>query len=191
MTVGRIDSRFTGGSRTGSRKRPRTSRRERRRPAIVATFNDYARRELGVVSDRSTSCRRGSTRSGISATCRRIERPENAVHERAARISYAMAMNPKMKVLVQQGYFDLACPYGTVKHAIDHLNVTPKLRRTSHRVLRSRSHDVRASGLDAEVRRHDQGVHRRERELKPRDFCSESGLSRTPAGRQRVYRFAP
>jgi carboxypeptidase C (cathepsin A) len=38
-------------------------------------------------------------------------------------------MNPKMKVLVQSGYFDLACPYGTVKAAIDHLNITPELRR--------------------------------------------------------------
>ncbi len=44
-------------------------------------------------------------------------------------ISYAMTMNPKMKVLVQSGYFDLACPYGTVKHAIDHLTITPELRR--------------------------------------------------------------
>jgi len=44
-------------------------------------------------------------------------------------ISYAMTLNPKMKVLVQQGYFDLACPYGTVMHAIEHLNITPELRR--------------------------------------------------------------
>ena len=43
-------------------------------------------------------------------------------------LSYAMTMNPNMKVLVQQGYFDLACPYGTVLHAIDHLNITPELR---------------------------------------------------------------
>ncbi len=33
------------------------------------------------------------------------------------------------KILVQSGYFDLACPYGTVKAAIDHLNITPDLRR--------------------------------------------------------------
>ena len=44
-------------------------------------------------------------------------------------LAYAMTMNPKMKILVQQGYFDLACPYGTVHHAIEHLNITPELRR--------------------------------------------------------------
>jgi carboxypeptidase C (cathepsin A) len=43
-------------------------------------------------------------------------------------LSYAMTMNPKMKVLVQQGYFDLACPYGSVLHAINHLSITTELR---------------------------------------------------------------
>jgi carboxypeptidase C (cathepsin A) len=43
-----------------------------------------------------------------------------------------MTMNPKMKVLVQQGYFDLACPYGTVKAAINQLNIAPELRRNVH-----------------------------------------------------------
>jgi len=38
-------------------------------------------------------------------------------------------MNPKMKVLVQSGYFDLACPYGTVAYVLDHLALPPKLRQ--------------------------------------------------------------
>ena len=44
-------------------------------------------------------------------------------------LAHAMAMNPKMKVLVQQGYFDLACPYGTVEYFVDHLNVPADVRR--------------------------------------------------------------
>jgi carboxypeptidase C (cathepsin A) len=43
-----------------------------------------------------------------------------------------MTMNPKMKVLIQQGYYDLACPYGTVKAAVDRLTITPELRRNVH-----------------------------------------------------------
>jgi carboxypeptidase C (cathepsin A) len=39
-----------------------------------------------------------------------------------------MTMNPKMKVLVLQGYFDLACPYRTVEYAIEHLDLAPALR---------------------------------------------------------------
>jgi carboxypeptidase C (cathepsin A) len=33
-----------------------------------------------------------------------------------------------MKVLVQTGYFDLACPYGTVTYFVDHLDVPPAVR---------------------------------------------------------------
>jgi len=43
-------------------------------------------------------------------------------------LSQAITMNPKMKVLIQQGYFDLACPYRTVEYAVDHLDVSPELR---------------------------------------------------------------
>lgn len=46
-------------------------------------------------------------------------------------LAHAMVRNPKMKVLVQQGYFDLACPYGTVEYFIDHLDVPPTCGRTS------------------------------------------------------------
>ena len=45
--------------------------------------------------------------------------------KRSGRISQAMTQNPKMKVLVQSGYFDLACPYGTVDYALQHLDVAP------------------------------------------------------------------
>ena len=59
-----------------------------------------------------------------------VERDANTPPSRTSYdLAYAMTMNPKMKILVQQGYFDLACPYGTVNHAIEHLNVTPELRR--------------------------------------------------------------
>jgi len=33
-----------------------------------------------------------------------------------------------MKVLVQTGYFDLACPYRTAEYAVEHLNVSPAVR---------------------------------------------------------------
>jgi hypothetical protein len=36
-------------------------------------------------------------------------------------------MNPKMQVLIQQGYFDLAVPYRTVEYVVDHLDVAPEL----------------------------------------------------------------
>jgi carboxypeptidase C (cathepsin A) len=99
-------------------------------PAIVAAYNDYARRELGVVSEQkyelSAQLYKDWDLGHVQpdSNGRKIPYP-NVLPD----ISYAMSMNPKMKVLVQSGYFDLACPYGTVKDAIDHLNITPELRR--------------------------------------------------------------
>jgi len=39
-----------------------------------------------------------------------------------------MTMNPRMKILIEQGYFDLAVPYRSVEYVIDHLDVAPELR---------------------------------------------------------------
>ena len=44
-------------------------------------------------------------------------------------LAQAMTLNPKMKVLMQAGYFDLACPYRTIEYAVDHLAVSPEVRK--------------------------------------------------------------
>ena len=131
ITVGRIDSRFAGGmpnrlSETTAFDPYATAVA----PAIVATFNDYARRELGVVSDQKYELSAGLWKDWdfghVQPDSAGMKVPyANVLPD----LAYAMTMNPKMKVLVQQGYFDLACPYGTVQHAIEHLNVTPELQR--------------------------------------------------------------
>jgi carboxypeptidase C (cathepsin A) len=131
VTLGRVDSRFGGGM--PSRIMETTAfdpYMSSVAPAIVATYNDYARRELGVVSE---------VKYELSA---RLYKDWDLSHEQPNSngrkvpypnvlpdLSYAMSINPKMKVLVQSGYFDLACPYGTVQSAIDQLNITPELRR--------------------------------------------------------------
>ena len=43
-------------------------------------------------------------------------------------LSYAMIQNPKMKVLFQQGYYDLATPHFTTQYMIDHLKIPAALR---------------------------------------------------------------
>jgi len=44
-------------------------------------------------------------------------------------LAHAMVRNPKMRVLVHQGYFDLACPYGTVEYFVDQMPVPADVRR--------------------------------------------------------------
>lgn len=134
LTVGRIDSRFTAGM--PSRILETTAfdpYASAVAPAIVATYNAYARGELGVISEQNYKLSGGLYKDWDlnhvppDSNGQKIPYP-NVLPD----ISYAMTMNPKMKVLVQTGYFDLACPYGTVKAAIDHLNITPELRRNVH-----------------------------------------------------------
>ena len=43
-------------------------------------------------------------------------------------LMHALTMNPRMKVLIHQGYFDLAVPYRTVEYVLDHLDLAPELR---------------------------------------------------------------
>jgi carboxypeptidase C (cathepsin A) len=130
-TLGRVDSRFAGGM--PSRVSETTAfdpYMSAVAPAVVAAYNDYARRELGVVTELKYELSAGLYKDWDlghvqpDSDGRKIPYP-NVLPD----ISYAMSMNPKMKVLVQAGYFDLACPYGTVKAAIDQLNITPELRR--------------------------------------------------------------
>jgi carboxypeptidase C (cathepsin A) len=128
--VGRVDSRYVGGdiSRIAETMKydPYGTAVG---PAIVATFNDYYRRELKVDSDREYVLSGDLEKDWDN----RHEQPDmggskvpypNTIVD----LSQAITMNPKMKVLVQQGYFDLACPYRTVEYALDHLDVGPALR---------------------------------------------------------------
>jgi carboxypeptidase C (cathepsin A) len=131
ITVGRIDSRFVGGmpNRIGESTAfdPYAAAVA---PAIVATFNDYARRELKMVSDQPYVLSAGLWKDWDFGHVQPDSNGQKLPYASVlADLSYAMTMNPKMKVLVQQGYFDLACPYGTVTHAIEHLNIPAELRR--------------------------------------------------------------
>lgn len=130
IVVGRIDSRFRGGDLNALSESMRYDPYSAAiAPAIVATFNDYYRQELKVESDRQYQ---------LSGDVGENWDPRHAqpdlggskapVSNTAVDLAQLMTMNPKMKILIQQGYFDLAVPYRSVEYVLDHLNVTPELR---------------------------------------------------------------
>jgi carboxypeptidase C (cathepsin A) len=130
LVVGRIDTRYTGGNISGTAESMRYDPYAAAiAPAIVATFNDYYRNELKVESTREYVL---SARFGGQWDPRHRS-PDGGetvpVANTGIDLAHAMVRNPKMKVLVQQGYFDLACPYGTVEYFVDHMNVPPEVRR--------------------------------------------------------------
>lgn len=130
LVVGRVDTRYTGGTLSGIAEATRYDPYSASvAPAIVATFNDYYRNELKVQSDREYVLS-GRVDGSWDNSHRQPDVGQPVpVANTGVDLAHAMIRNPKMKVLVQQGYFDLACPYGTVEYFVDHLNVPADVRR--------------------------------------------------------------
>ena len=97
-------------------------------PALLATFNDYYRQELKLDAERAYVLTADLWKDWDF----RHEQPgtgfKGALPSTAVDLAVAMAMNPKMKVQIHSGYFDLACPYGMVNYVFDHMSLTPALR---------------------------------------------------------------
>ena len=46
----------------------------------------------------------------------------------AVDLAYAMTQNPNMRVLVQQGYYDLATPHFATEYTFSHMGLDPEVR---------------------------------------------------------------
>lgn len=128
--VGRIDTRYVGNTTDKlAENMPYDPYDAHVAPAIVATFNDYYRRDLKVDTDQRYVLSGGLYRHWDQ----RHQRPgtpwKAPFADTTTDLAHAMTLNPKMKVLVDSGYFDLACPYRTVEYAIEHLDVTPDIAK--------------------------------------------------------------
>ena len=131
VVVGRVDTRYTGGNLNAlSELMPYDPYSNAVAPAIVATLNDYYRQELKVESDRPylLSADLWQSWDNSHAQPNLVQGGKVPFANTVVDLGHAMTLNPKMKVLVQTGYFDLACPYRTVEYAIEHLAVAPAVR---------------------------------------------------------------
>jgi carboxypeptidase C (cathepsin A) len=120
LTVGRLDSRFKGVDRTAAGERPEFD------PASVAfagpfaaVFNNYAEKELGWKSELNYELLTDKVRPWNY-------RPyDNQYVNVAEDLRYAMAINPNLKVLVNNGYYDLATPFYATQYTFSHLGFDP------------------------------------------------------------------
>lgn len=129
-TAGRIDSRFKGNTinRIGETATydPMLSGIG---PSYLAAFMDYYRTDLKV---------EGATDykvfGGLFAKWDWKHRQPDMGGMRlpfantSVDLAFAMTQNPAMKVLVQQGYYDLATPHLATEYYMDHLNIADELR---------------------------------------------------------------
>ncbi len=121
-SVGRIDSRFKGIEALAVTEMPEFDPSMLAMgPPYTACFNAYVRSELGVRTDMvyETLNEKASDK---------WEWEKGVLPTTGEALRGAMAKNPYMKVLIGQGYFDLATPYLATEYMITHMNIDPALR---------------------------------------------------------------
>ncbi|MEE9391299.1 MAG: peptidase S10 [Planctomycetota bacterium] len=125
VTVGRLDSRFTGLDRTQTGTRPSYD------PSLAAitgpytaALNHYLRANLGYENDR-----RYRILGGLPWNYGNYK---NRYLNVAETLRKAMTKNPHLKVWVCSGYYDLATPYFAMEYTVSHMMLDPKLRPNIH-----------------------------------------------------------
>jgi len=127
LRVGRLDGRFTGPNPEGvfdSRQYDPTG--SAIVPPYTSVFNNYLRTELDYKVDMpykvfawdEPAFQKWDWGEAVKGF------PNTAPGLRAA-----LVKNPYLKVLVMEGYYDLATPYAAANYSIDHLNLTPEYRK--------------------------------------------------------------
>ncbi len=129
QTTGRIDGRFKAGMLNPlGEKTDFDPLNSDIGPAVVATFQDYLRETLKVDSERPYVISAPLWKTWDSRHAQPdldgLKVPPNT----GVDLAFALIQNPRMKVLVQQGWFDLATPYPATTYFLDHLDVPPALR---------------------------------------------------------------
>lgn len=122
-TVGRLDSRFTAADRDSAGELYEFD------PsfatifgAYAAAMNDYVRRELKFEEDAPYEVLKGLYLNwGWKDFANRFANVGETLRK-------ALAMNPRMKVLVANGYFDFATPHFASDYTFDHLGMDDSVR---------------------------------------------------------------
>jgi carboxypeptidase C (cathepsin A) len=120
QTIGRLDSRFTGTSRSAVAETasfdPSMSAI---RPPYTAMFNQYVRSELGYKSDLEYYILGGGFR--FDEWDWGIQR--GGFPDTAQALKDAFDKNPFMKLFIGSGYFDLATPYFATQYTLNHMSL--------------------------------------------------------------------
>ena len=122
ITVGRLDSRYTGFDKDAAGE---YSESDPSYDAILgpytATLYDYVRKDLGVELDRQYEIL-----TSLYQTWK-YEEHENQFVNTADKLRTAFRMNAALKVIVCNGYYDLATPYFATQYTFDHIELPAKL----------------------------------------------------------------
>jgi carboxypeptidase C (cathepsin A) len=128
LRVGRLDARYTGPDPNGLLDTPfydPTS--SQTGPPFTSVFNNYLRTELNYKVDMpyNVSAPRGGGPGGDTWDWGSAG---DGFPDTASAMRQAIVKNPYLKILVMEGYYDLATPYYAANYTVDHLNLPPKYR---------------------------------------------------------------
>lgn len=131
VTVGRVDSRFKGDMINllgeSAFYDPMTTAIG---PPYLAAFMDYYRSDLGVKTSDEYVVSAGLYKNwDWNHKQPDVQWLKSPFSNTLIDLSMTMKKNPGMKVLYQQGYFDLATPHLATKYYIDHMDITPELHK--------------------------------------------------------------
>ncbi len=120
MTIGRLDGRLTGVSPLNTGETAEFDPSSTLiRPPFQAAFMHYMRTELQYKSDMVYNVSGGTMPWDWGTT--------NGFVDTTQPLRQALAKNPHMKVLMVNGYYDLATPYFATQYTMDHAGIHPSL----------------------------------------------------------------
>jgi carboxypeptidase C (cathepsin A) len=122
-TVGRLDSRYTGSERDAAGETIAYD------PSSAATYgpyagalNSYVREELNFGSDLAYEVLARLYKTWD------YSKHQNKYVDMSETLRSAMTQNPFLKVMIANGYFDLATPYSATEYTVNHLGLQQGLR---------------------------------------------------------------
>jgi carboxypeptidase C (cathepsin A) len=126
LRVGRLDARYTGPDPNGLLDTPfYDPTGAATGPPFTSVFNNYLRTELGYKVDMPYNVR--APRGGPNDTWDWGSAGQG-FPDTASALRQAIVKNPYLKILVMEGYYDLATPYYAANYTVDHLNLPQKYR---------------------------------------------------------------
>ncbi|SNT09126.1 Carboxypeptidase C (cathepsin A) [Sphingomonas laterariae] len=130
LTVGRFDSRYTGMDDDAAGETPEYDASSTGiTGAYISTFQDYLTRELGYETELTyrRSAREGGDFKWDWSHRAPDDRTQN-VADVTADLSAAMRINPHLRVLSLNGYYDMATPFFSTERDLKHMMLAPELR---------------------------------------------------------------
>jgi carboxypeptidase C (cathepsin A) len=121
-TIGRYDSRLEGADLDSAGDRPEYDPSYASvQGAFTAVFNEYIRKDLKYDSDLTYEALTDKVRPWSYG------RFENRYLDTAEMMRQAMTQNPSLKVMIANGYYDLATPFFATEYTVNHIGLQPAL----------------------------------------------------------------